>query len=94
MRRLRREYSGGGSGFGVPVQPPSRSMPMPGSVPMLLVGGVIGGIGCELLVDTGAQSTVLSRKMMMNLGLQGRLDRSLQGVAQGVGNARDHRPLP
>ena len=56
--------------------------------PMLLVGAVLGGFGIELLVDTGAQSSILSAPLMSRLGLGAALDRSMQGVAQGVGSAR------
>ena len=55
---------------------------------MLLVGGLLGGFGCEVLVDTGAQSSVLSAPLMNRLHLRRSLDRSMQGVAQGVGTAR------
>ena len=55
---------------------------------MLLVGGVVGGIACEALVDTGAQSSVLSAPLMRRLGLTRLLDTRMQGVASGVGHAR------
>ena len=61
---------------------------MPGISSMVLVGGVVSGIGCEVLVDTGAQSSVLSSTLVNQLGLSRLLDRSMQGVAQGVGHAR------
>ena len=66
--------------------PPFATMPM--STPMLLVEAVVGGSSCELLVDTGAQSSILSAPLMARLGLGGLLDRSTQGIAQGVGAAR------
>jgi len=42
----------------------------------------------EMLVDTGAQMSVMSSPLMRQLGLAGHLDRSYQGVAAGVGQAR------
>ena len=42
----------------------------------------------EMLVDTGAQSSVLSSAVVRQLGLAGRVDRRHQGVAAGVGRAR------
>lgn len=55
---------------------------------MCLVPCAIGSITIEMLVDTGAQSSVLSLPLVRRLGLEGRLDRRLQGVAAGVGRAR------
>ena len=75
----------GGSAFGAPPPPPPFAISMR---PMLLVGAVLGGFGIELLVDTGAQSSILSAPLMSRLGLGAALDRSMQGVAQGVGSAR------
>lgn len=41
-----------------------------------------------MLVDTGAQSSVLSLPLVSQLGLSNRIDRRYQGVAAGVGRAR------
>lgn len=49
---------------------------------------MIGNITVEMLVDTGAQSSVLSVPLVNQLGLSNRLDRRHQGVAAGVGRAR------
>merc|ERR1719321_1780196 len=48
----------------------------------------LGGIAVEMMVDTGAQSSVISKTLAERLNLMGRLDRSRQGVATGVGSAR------
>merc|ERR1740121_1529191 len=48
----------------------------------------IGDRAIEMLVDTGAQSSVISAPLMQQLNLQSRLDTSQQGVATGVGQAR------
>jgi DNA damage-inducible protein 1 len=48
----------------------------------------IGGIAVEMMVDTGAQSSVISKSAAQRLNLMGRLDTSRQGVASGVGTAR------
>mmetsp|Transcript_11371 Transcript_11371/g.19725 ORF Transcript_11371/g.19725 Transcript_11371/m.19725 type:complete len:301 (-) Transcript_11371:1836-2738(-) len=55
---------------------------------MCLVPCTIGSITVEMLVDTGAQSSVLSMPLVRQLGLSNRLDRRQQGVAAGVGRAR------
>lgn len=60
------------------------------SVPthMCLIPCAIGDITVEMLVDTGAQSSVLSMPYVKQLGLVNRLDRRAVGVAAGVGRAR------
>lgn len=55
---------------------------------MCLIPCEIGSITVEMLVDTGAQSSVLSMPIVRQLGLTNRLDRRYQGVAAGVGRAR------
>mmetsp|Transcript_15897 Transcript_15897/g.20758 ORF Transcript_15897/g.20758 Transcript_15897/m.20758 type:complete len:270 (+) Transcript_15897:418-1227(+) len=42
----------------------------------------------EMMVDTGAQSSVISSQLMKRLGLESKLNRQMQGMAQGVGKAR------
>jgi len=39
------------------------------------------------MVDTGAQSSVISAQLMHKLGLHGKLNTRMQGTAQGVGRA-------
>merc|ERR1712113_405256 len=48
----------------------------------------IGGIATEMMVDTGAESSVISWPLVQRLNLADRLDRSRQGVASGVGTAK------
>mmetsp|Transcript_4370 Transcript_4370/g.7781 ORF Transcript_4370/g.7781 Transcript_4370/m.7781 type:complete len:298 (-) Transcript_4370:53-946(-) len=55
---------------------------------MCLIPCTIGSITVEMLVDTGAQSSVLSMPLVSQLGLSNRLDRRFQGIAAGVGRAR------
>lgn len=55
---------------------------------MCLIPCTVGSITVEMLVDTGAQSSVLSMPLVNQLGLSNRLDRRYQGVAAGVGRAR------
>lgn len=57
---------------------------------MLYVHCVIGssGVQQEMLVDTGAQMSVISLPMVRRLGLVDFIDTSSQGVASGVGQAR------
>mmetsp|Transcript_7052 Transcript_7052/g.16323 ORF Transcript_7052/g.16323 Transcript_7052/m.16323 type:complete len:248 (-) Transcript_7052:1205-1948(-) len=66
---------------------PSSSPQIPSSH-MCLVPCQIGSMTVEMLVDTGAQSSVLSSAVVRQLGLTGRVDRRYQGVAAGVGRAR------
>jgi len=41
----------------------------------------------ELLVDTGAGTSAISMKMVRTLGLESKLNRSIGGIANGVGSA-------
>jgi len=52
------------------------------------VACLIGDVAVEMLVDTGAQSSVISMPLVHNLNLTSQLDRRRQGVAAGVGRAR------
>jgi len=55
---------------------------------MCVVPCVIGDNVCvEMMVDTGAQSSVMSLPLAKQMGLISRLDRSERGVAAGVGRA-------
>lgn len=54
---------------------------------MCLISCTIGDITVEMLVDTGAQSSVISAPLVRQLGLSDRLDRRYQGIAAGVGRA-------
>ncbi len=42
----------------------------------------------EMLVDTGAQSSIISAPLVTQLGLSNRLNTRYQGVAAGVGRAK------
>jgi len=55
---------------------------------MCLIPCTIGNVTVEMLVDTGAQTSVLSMPLVNQLGLSNRLDRRYQGVAAGVGRAK------
>lgn len=67
----------------------SNDTTIPSTNHMCLVPCSIGNnITVEMLVDTGAQSSVLSTPLVRQLGLTNRLDRRYQGVAAGVGRAR------
>ena len=55
---------------------------------MCLAPCVLGdGICVEMMVDSGAQSSVISITLAQQLGLVNRIDRSQRGVASGVGKA-------
>jgi len=55
---------------------------------LLYVPCEINGRVCEMMVDTGAQSSVISESLMRTLGLENKLNRWHQGIAAGVGRAR------
>lgn len=55
---------------------------------LLYVPAEINGIVCEMMVDSGSQTSVISSSMMQKLKLQKRLNTRYQGVAAGVGAAR------
>ena len=71
-----------------PYTAPAVPQPPHGGGSMVLVAGVINGFGCEVLIDTGAQSSVVSVPLMQRLNLTSRLDTSMQGYATGVGAAK------
>ena len=47
-----------------------------------------GSLCVELMIDTGASTSVMSTAIMNRLGMWDKLDRSHQGMASGVGRAR------
>ena len=55
---------------------------------MALVACTLGNARVEMMVDTGAQHSVISAPLARALGILDRLDTSEQGVAAGVGRAR------
>mmetsp|Transcript_28865 Transcript_28865/g.37689 ORF Transcript_28865/g.37689 Transcript_28865/m.37689 type:complete len:325 (-) Transcript_28865:63-1037(-) len=58
-------------------------------VPMCHVPCVLGDHICvEMMVDTGAQKSVISIELARELGLESNIDRREWGVAAGVGRAR------
>eukprot|EP00804_Cyclotella_cryptica_P003062 CCRYP_006060-RB/>CCRYP_006060-RB protein AED:0.00 eAED:0.00 QI:215/-1/0/1/-1/1/1/266/275 len=69
-------------------QPSSRYNHPPVASHMCLIPCTVQNITVEMLVDTGAQSSVLSMPLVKQLGLFHRLDRTTVGVAAGVGRAR------
>mmetsp|Transcript_57640 Transcript_57640/g.168809 ORF Transcript_57640/g.168809 Transcript_57640/m.168809 type:complete len:183 (+) Transcript_57640:12-560(+) len=54
---------------------------------MLLIACELADFDLEMLVDTGAQMSVISAPLMHQLNLSGRLDQTQQGMASGVGHA-------
>lgn len=55
---------------------------------MLLIAAEIGECEVEMLVDTGAQMSVISEPLANRLGLLSGLDTRRQGMATGVGQAK------
>ena len=57
---------------------------------MCMAPCVIGhdGVCVEMLVDTGAQTSVISLPLVQQLKLEAKIDASRQGIASGVGQAR------
>lgn len=82
-----------------PLHPPSAvASPIP-PIPLTTTGTgvthnlcmapcVIGNVCVEMMVDTGAQLSVISVSLARRLDLANRIDRRHQGVAAGVGRAR------
>jgi len=75
-----------------PLPPPQQSFGRPANVTnqthMCIAPCILGdGICVEMLVDTGAQSSVISISLARQLGLEGRIDRTQRGIAAGVGRA-------
>lgn len=71
--------------------PPERSLFQSSSLPhMCVVPCVIGndGVCVEMMIDTGAQTSVMSLSLVRQLQLESRIDRRHQGIAAGVGQAR------
>mmetsp|Transcript_17434 Transcript_17434/g.39478 ORF Transcript_17434/g.39478 Transcript_17434/m.39478 type:complete len:179 (-) Transcript_17434:98-634(-) len=52
---------------------------------MLLVACEINGLAVEMMIDSGAQTSVMSATLAQQLNLMGQLDRAGQGLAAGVG---------
>jgi len=67
---------------------PAFARPVEEDEGMLYVACEIGGITLEMMIDTGAQTSVISAPLMQQLRLTGHLDSSQQGIATGVGQAR------
>lgn len=55
---------------------------------LLYVPCEINNRPCEMMVDSGSQTSVMSSPMMRKLNLHNRLDTRYQGMAAGVGSAR------
>lgn len=55
---------------------------------MVHVACEVGDKEAEMLVDTGAQMSCVSEPLAAQLGILSRLDRTMQGMANGVGQAK------
>ena len=55
---------------------------------LLHVACEVSGRMVEMMVDTGAQTSVISSSLMQTLNLEHKLNRRWQGIASGVGTAR------
>lgn len=86
--------SSAASGHGMHQMPPtspsrgSNIQPQVTSDEMVHVACEIGNIAVEMMVDTGAQSSVISRPLMDQLQLRPKLNQMRSGVAAGVGTAK------
>jgi len=76
------------SGFGLDPGLQAMHDAVPASSSMLYVSCEIGVHEVEMLVDTGAEMSVISEKLARQLGLLERMDKSVRGMAQGVGQAK------
>jgi hypothetical protein len=72
--------------FATPSQQPNH-FGIASSTHMCIIPCTIRDITVEMLVDTGAQSLIISAPLVMQLGLSNRLNTRYQGVAAGVGRA-------
>mmetsp|Transcript_48359 Transcript_48359/g.113189 ORF Transcript_48359/g.113189 Transcript_48359/m.113189 type:complete len:269 (-) Transcript_48359:190-996(-) len=55
---------------------------------LIHVGCEMGNTMVEMMIDTGAQTSVISEPLVRRLQLQGHMDSRFQGMAAGVGTAR------
>jgi len=76
-------HGAGAGAFGAPAELPGFRE----DEDMIYIACEIGGTTAEMMVDTGAQMSVVSAPVVRRLGLTGHMDRSEQGVAAGVGRA-------
>jgi len=85
---LARRLAASSDGAGFRRMPePSRSIETE-DAGMLYVACEIGEHEIDMLVDTGAQMSVISEHLAAQLGLLSSLDRRFQGTANGVGQAK------
>ena len=73
------------SAFSIPFPIPRRPRVQMCHVPCLLGHD---SVCMEMMVDTGAETSVMSLELARRLGLESSIDRSEQGIAAGVGQAR------
>jgi hypothetical protein len=81
----------GSAGAWSSLQPPPLALR---SEDMVHVACEIGGTAAEMLVDTGAQTSVISAPLVQQLRLDRSIDARHAGVAAGVGTARILGRLP
>mmetsp|Transcript_35895 Transcript_35895/g.99519 ORF Transcript_35895/g.99519 Transcript_35895/m.99519 type:complete len:245 (-) Transcript_35895:3-737(-) len=84
--------SRGGSGFGdgfefQPVSQRGKPPPSEDMDNMIHVASEIVGWPVDLMVDTGAQLSIMTLPLVQRLGMTSRIDQSEMGVASGVGTA-------
>mmetsp|Transcript_58714 Transcript_58714/g.108303 ORF Transcript_58714/g.108303 Transcript_58714/m.108303 type:complete len:229 (-) Transcript_58714:114-800(-) len=89
------QHNGSYSGM-PPVQPAPPAIPSvyeeqedvdPDEDAMLYLPCIIRGKATEMLLDTGAQVSVITLPMVRHLGMEDEIDDSIFGVAAGVGKA-------
>lgn len=85
-RRLAVSSAGVDQSFSRALDPAAFESPLHGSG-MLYIACQIADSEVEILVDTGAEMSVISEQLAAQLGLLSNLDRSYQGTASGVGSA-------
>mmetsp|Transcript_34902 Transcript_34902/g.100267 ORF Transcript_34902/g.100267 Transcript_34902/m.100267 type:complete len:249 (-) Transcript_34902:153-899(-) len=70
-----------------PLSPPARAPPQEDMDNMIHIASEIAGRGVDLMVDTGAQLSIMTLPMVQRLGISSHIDHSEMGVASGVGVA-------
>ena len=59
-----------------------------GSITMLYIGAKVNGVEIQAFVDSGAQSTIISKGLAEKIGLSRLIDTRFAGMAMGIGTSK------